>query len=122
MELWPVGDARDRLQAHRFRNETTGGPRSVVAGTDAESSRRMPRRAARCRAPALHPLYLWNDRQAEGSGAHNGGLLDWNLNHNQVGFRFEGKRKLLVHCRYRLGEQAQLYGLPTPIKSREPAH
>ena len=37
----------------------------------ADASRRLPRRAARQRAPALHPLHLRLDRQAEGRPAHD---------------------------------------------------
>ena len=40
----------------------------------ADASRRLPRRAARQRAPALHPLHQRLDRQTQGHHAHHGRL------------------------------------------------
>ena len=49
-------------------------PRPVVARADGRRLRRLPRRAARQRAPALHPLHQRLDRQAQGRAAHHGRL------------------------------------------------
>ena len=47
------------------------GPRPLVARPDGRGVGRLPRRAARQRAPALHPLHLGLDRQAQGHPPHD---------------------------------------------------
>ena len=77
----------------------------------AERERRLPRRAARQRAPALHPLHLRHDRQAEGRAAHHRRLPARHVADAQVGLRPQGRRHLLVYRRRRLGDRAQLHRL-----------
>ena len=117
-EVLPVGEARGRLQAHRHADQHAAGPRSLVARTDGDGLRRLSRRAARRRAPALHPLHLRNHRQAEGRGAHHRRLFRRHLPHHEVGLRSQGRRHLLVHRRHRLGHRAQLHRLRTAAERR----
>ena len=49
----------------------TAGPRPLVARAGRRRAGRLPGRAARQRAPALHPLHLRLDRQAEGDPPHD---------------------------------------------------
>ena len=49
-------------------------PRSVVARADGRRLRRLPRRAARQRTSAVHPLHQRLDRQTQGRAAHHGRL------------------------------------------------
>ena len=61
-----------RRQALRQRRSTMKPGRDLWwHDAMAKASRRLPRRAARQRAPALHPLHLRLDRQAEGRPAHD---------------------------------------------------
>ena len=78
---------------------------------DGEGRRRLPRRAARQRASAVHPLHLRLDRQAEGHAAHDRRLPARRVADAQVGLRPEGRRHLLVYRRHRLGDGAQLHRL-----------
>ena len=46
--------------------------------------------------------------KAEGHRAHDRRLPRRHLRHHEVGLRSQGRRRLLVHRRYRLGDRAQL--------------
>ena len=59
---------------HRLRDER--GPRRLVRRGDGGRRRRVPAGAARRRAPALHPLHVGLDREAEGHPAHDRRLPD----------------------------------------------
>ena len=50
--------------------EMQDGPRRLVRRDLRGRGRRLPGRAARRRAPAVHPLHVGLDRQAEGHPAH----------------------------------------------------
>ncbi len=80
-----------RLPAPRPRalpRADEGGARSLVA-RGASPRRRAPRRGdgRRGRAPALHPLHLGLDGQAEGRAPHHRGLPRRRARHDQVRLR-----------------------------------
>ena len=81
--------ARRRRQARRHRHADEGRPRRLVARGVREGGRRLPGRAARRRAPALHPLHVGLDREAEGHPAHDRRLPDRRRRHPQRGLRPE---------------------------------
>ena len=85
-EVQSDGQERGRLQAHRDADQHAGGTRSLVARADGEGLRRLPRRTARRRTSALHPLYLGNDRQAERRRPHHRRIFGGNLSHDQTRF------------------------------------
>ena len=68
----PDARERRRLSADRPRRSTMiARPRPLVARPDGQRLGRLPRRAARQRASALHPLHLGLDRQAQGDPPHD---------------------------------------------------
>ena len=69
------------------------------------------------RGHALHPLHLRHDRQAEGHRPHDRRLPRRHLRDDQVGLRSQGRRRLLVHRRHRLGHRPQLRRL-RPARER----
>ena len=86
-------------------------PRPVVARADGRRLRRLPRRAARQRAPALHPLHQRLDRQTQGRAAHHGRLPARRRADAPLGLRPPRGRHLLVYRRHRLGDRTQLHRL-----------
>ena len=71
----------DRREVRRLQRAGNGSAVEMKAGRDlwwhelmADASRGLPGRGARQRAPALHPLHLRHDRQAQGHRAHHGRL------------------------------------------------
>ena len=85
-----------------------GGPRSLVPPPDAGRRARLRARGDGLGGHALHPLHLGHDREAEGHRPHDRRLPDRHLRDDQVGLRSEGRRRLLVHRRHRLGDRPQL--------------
>ena len=77
----------------------------------ADRVRRLPGRTARQRTPAVHPLHVRHHRQTEGRAAHHRRLPARRVAHAQVGLRHQGRRRLLVYRRRRLGDRAQLHRL-----------
>ena len=67
-----------------------------------------PARADGLRRSALHPVYVGHDRQAEGHHAYDRWISDRRVCDVEVGLRSEGRRRLLVHRRHRMGHGAQL--------------
>ena len=72
------GDRRRRLDRddlrrpqHRHRVRDAGGSRRLGRRGDGRRGRRVPGRADGGRAPALHPLHLGLDREAEGDPPHH---------------------------------------------------
>ena len=59
----------DRLQAHRIRGPDEGRPRRVVERRGGRPARHLRADVGRRRAPAVHPVHVGLDRQAEGRPA-----------------------------------------------------
>ena len=117
-EVLPEREARRRLQAHRHCHQHAGRPRSLVARADGQGLRRVPGRAARRRAPALHPLHLRHHRQTQRRRAHHRRIFRRHLSHHQVGLRSERRRHLLVYRRHRMGHRPQLHRLRPAAERR----
>ena len=108
-------------QAHRHAADDVRRPRPLVARADGQGVRRVPGRAARCRASAVPALHLRHHRQAQGHPAHHRRLFGGHVHHGEMGLRSEGRRHLLVHGRYRLGDRAQLRRLRPAAERRHHA-
>ena len=79
--------------------------------------------AARRRAPALHPLHLRHDRQAQGHPAHHRRLPHPGRLHPPRGLRPQaGDRRLLVHRRHRLGDRPLLHRVRPAGQRRDQRH
>ena len=78
---------------------------------------RVRARADERRGPAVHPLHLGLDRQAQGRAAHHGRLSGLRRAHPRVRVRLPRRRRLLVHRGRRLGDRAQLHRL-RPARER----
>ena len=82
--------------------------------------RRVPGRAARRRAPALHPLLVGLDGQAEGHPAHHGRLPDARRVDPQVRLRPQARGgRVLVLGRRRLGHRPLLHRLRAADERRD---
>ena len=116
------GDARPavhRRAPHR-RRRADGRQGRLVRRADGGGRRRVPGRAARRRAPAVHPLHVGLDGQAEGDPAHDRRLPDAGRVHAQGGLRPQARRgRLLVLGRRRLGHRALLHRLRAARQRRD---
>ena len=95
----PAHDARVHVQEgrdHWYHTLMAGGAAPLRARADG------------CRGSALHPLHLGHDREAEGDRPHDRRLPDRHLRDDEAGLRPEGRGRLLVHGRHRLGDRPQL--------------
>ena len=72
---------------------------------------RMPARADGRRGPPLRPLHVGLDREAEGDPAHHRRLPDPGDRDPQARVRHQGRRRVLVRGRHRLGDRPQLHRL-----------
>ena len=83
--------------------------------------RRLPGRAARRRAPALHPLHVGLDREAEGHPAHDRRLPDRRRPpRTKLVFDLKPRhRRVLVRGRHRLGHRPQLHRLRAALQRRD---
>ena len=63
------------------------------------------------RGPALHPLHQRQHREAQGHPPHHGRVPDRGRGDAPLGVRHQGRRRLLVRGRRRLGDRAQLHRL-----------
>ena len=88
-----------------------GRPRSLVARSGESRVQRLPRFAARFRASALHPLHQRHHGKTQGRAAHLGRLPAASDLDHPARLRSEGRRRLLVHRRHRLGHRTQLHRL-----------
>ena len=79
-----------------------------MARADGQGQRRLPRRAARQRNDALHPLHQRLDRQTQGHSPHDRRLPVVLQEDLRVGLRPPRGRRVLVHRRLRLGHRPQL--------------
>ena len=86
----------------------------------ADASRRLPRRAARQRASALHPLHQRLDRQTQGRPAHHRRLPARRVADASMGLRPARRGHLLVYRRHRLGDGPQLHRLRPAVPTAPP--
>ena len=105
------------------RVRDAGGPRRLVPRGDRGRRRRVPARAARRRAPALRPLHLGLDREAEGRPPHHRRLPGRGHLHPPLRLRPEARvRRLLVRRRRRLGHRPLLHRLRAALQRRHQRH
>ena len=107
-------EPRDDLRGapHRRRLRDEGRPRRLVRRGDRGGRRRVPGRAARRRAPALHPLLVGLDGEAQGHPAHDGRLPDRRGGDPPLRVRPQARdRRVLVLGRRRLGHRPLLHRL-----------
>ena len=88
-----IADARAhrRRQPRRHRPADDRGPRRLLARRGRRGRRRVRARADGRRGPALHPLHLGLDRQAEGDPPHHRRLPDPGQRHPQARLRPQGQ-------------------------------
>ena len=72
------------------------------------------------RGHAVHAVHVGHHRQAQGHRAHDRRLSGGHLRHHQVGVRPQGRRRLLVHRRHRLGDGPQLRRLRSACRTAPP--
>ena len=112
-------DRRRAQQGHavcRCRRGATSSTTRSCAAADAG----VPGRAAGRRAPALHPLHLRLDGQAEGHPAHHRRLPDGRLGDPPLRVRPEARDgRLLVRGRRRLGHRPLLHRLRAAGQRRD---
>ena len=102
----PVDRARARAAPHRERLRDAGRPRHLVARRGGAAGGRVRARGDGQRGPAVHPLHVGHDREAQGHHAHDRRLPHAGRVHAQVRLRPEARhRRLLVHRRRRLGHR-----------------
>ncbi len=89
--------------AHRKGRFAEGRARPLVARADAGSAGPVRAGEDGRRGSALHPLHLGNHRKTQGHPAHDRRLSRGRLRDLEVGLRPQGRRRLLVHGRHRLG-------------------
>src|ERR1051325_10801948 len=104
-------DVHDRGAPHRRAREHEVGPRCLLRRGGAAGLDRLPVRRDERRRPAVHPLYVGLDRQAEGRAAHHGRLSRVRGDDTPVRVRLSRGRHLLVHRRRGLGHRPQLHRL-----------
>ena len=93
------------------------GPRPLVARTDGQRLRRLPGRAVRQRASALHPLHSAARPANPRACCTPRRATCWACRYtHQLGLRPEGGRRLLVYGRLRLGDGAQLHRLRPAVQ------
>ena len=105
-----LGQGRHRLQAHRRRHRLDAA-RPLAARRHGRGRRHLRARVGRRRAPAVPALHLRLHRQAQGRAALHRRLPAARGAHHQVDVRPEGRRRLLVHRRHRLGHRPHLHRL-----------
>ena len=100
---------RHRGAPHRRRGRDGSGARRLLPQGRRGGDRRMPVRAHERRGPAVHPLHVGLDRQAEGRAAHHRRLPRLRGDDAPIRLRLPRRRHLLVHRRRRLGHRPQLH-------------
>ncbi len=93
--------------------------RPLVPRPDAQGAARVRAGADGCRGHALHPLHVGHDGKAQGHRPHDRRVSHRVLRHHEVGLRPEGRGRLLVHGRHRLGDRAQLRGVRAAGQRRD---
>ena len=113
-----AGDDR-RRPPHRDRLPDERGPRRLLRRGAGGGRPRVPGRADGGRAPALHPLHLRLDREAEGDPPHHRRLHDRGHRHPPLRLRPQARvRRLLVRRRRRLGHRPLLHRLRPALQRR----
>ena len=112
--------SRHRGEAHRRQGRHGSGPRRLVPRGRQDGDDGMPVRADERGGPAVHPLHLGLDRQAEGRAAHHRRLSGLHLDDAPIRVRLSRRRHLLVHRRRRLGHRPQLHRLRPARQRRRP--
>jgi hypothetical protein len=105
----------------RHSRGRAGRARPLVPPPDAARLGRLPARGDGQRGHALHPLHVRHDGEAEGHRPHDRRLSGRHVRHHAVGLRPEGRRRLLVHRRHRLGHGPQLRRLRAARQRRDGA-
>ena len=117
-DLEIAGDDR-RRPPHRDRRADDRGARPLLRRAARGRRPRVPAGAARRRAPALHPLHLGLDREAEGDPAHDRRLHDRRHRDPPLRLRHQARdRRLLVRRRRRLGHRPLLHRLRAALQRR----
>ena len=106
---------------HRRARALDRRPRHLAARGAGQGRRQLSARGDERRGPAVHPLHLGLDRQAQGRAAHVGRLYRLCLDHPPARVRLSRRRHLLVHRRRRLGDGPQLHPLWPPLERRHHA-
>ena len=81
-----------------------GRARPLVASPHARRATRLRAREDGRRGRALHPLHVGHDGKAEGHRSHDGRLSHRRRRDDEARLRPQGRRRLLVHRRRRLGD------------------
>jgi hypothetical protein len=106
----------DRVRADR-------GARLLVPRADGGRGPRLPGRAVRFRAPAVHPLHVGLHGKAQGHPAHDRRLSHPGRVHAQGGLRSQARGgRLLVLGRRRLGDRTLLHRLRAARQRRHLRH
>ncbi len=115
--------ARHRPQAHGPGGDDDRGPRPLVARRSSRASRRRTRPQA---FDSEHPLFIL---YTSGSTGKPKGVLHTSAgyllgvhDHDEVRLRPEGRRRLLLHGRRRLGHRPQLRRLRPARRGRDGPH
>ena len=106
-----AGQDRARRDAHGRRGGYGEGPRLPLRGRVEDRRQGLSLRRNGRGRPAVHPLYLRLDRQAQGRAAHDRRLSRPCRAHASTRVRLSRGRRLLVHGGCRLGDRPQLYSL-----------
>ena len=106
-----LGQDRARRHAHGRRGGYGEGPRLPLRGRVEDRRQGLPLRRNGGGRPAVHPLYVRLDRQAQGRAAHDRRLSCPCRAHASTRVRLSRGRRLLVHGGCRLGDRPQLYSL-----------
>ena len=114
----PVQERR-RREPHRRGRRLGRRPRPALRGDHGRGIRRLRAGADERRGPAVHPLHVGLDRQAEGRAAHGRRLPGVRELHLRLRLRLPRRRRLLVHRRRRLGHRAQLYRVRPAVERRD---
>ena len=103
------------------RHPLEPGPRRLAARGDGPGFDPLRAGGDGGRGPAVHPLHLGLDRQAEGRAPHHGRLSGLRLDDPPIRLRLPRRRRLLVHRGRRLGDRAQLHRLRPALERRDHA-
>ena len=106
-------DGRDgaRGAPHRHRRRDGAGPRLLARRRGPEAALHLPERVDGLGEPAVRPLHLRLDRQAQGRAPHHRRVPALRGDDPRVRLRPEARRRLHVRRRHRLDHRPQLHRL-----------